>query len=44
MNAAEGLAIRVARAEVPRGRHTVEIRIRDVDRNLTAQLFTVTVR
>ena len=40
----EGLAIRVAQAEVPRGRHTVEIRIRDVDRNLTAQLFTVTVR
>ena len=40
----DGFAIRIAETVLPNGRHSVEIRIRDVERNLSAQIFTVTVR
>jgi hypothetical protein len=40
----DGLALRIAQAEVPPGRHSVEIRIRDIGSNLSARILTVTVR
>jgi len=40
----DGLALRVEEAQVPPGRHSVEIRIRDTGSNLSARLLTVTVR
>jgi hypothetical protein len=39
-----GTVIDVAESELPRGRHTVEILIADVDENLSSRIFTVTVK
>lgn len=39
-----GTVIDVKESELPRGRHTVEIEISDVKKNLSRQIFTVTVK
>ncbi len=39
-----GTAIDVAESELPRGRHTVEIQIADVEENLSRRIFTVVVK
>ncbi len=40
----DGTQIDVAESELPEGRHTVEIEIRDVEGHRSSQLFTVTVK
>jgi hypothetical protein len=39
-----GTVIDVKESELPRGRHTVEIEIADTHKNLSRQIFTVTVK
>ena len=39
----DGLEIHVGEAELPEGRHSVEIQIQDTEENLSTLLFTVTV-
>ena len=40
----EGTVIDVAESELPTGRHTVEVEIADVARNLSRRIFTVTIK
>ena len=39
-----GSGIDVAESELPRGRHTVEVQISDVEKNFSRQVFTVIVK
>jgi len=40
----KGSRIDVAESELPRGRHTVEVQISDVEKNFSRQIFTVIVK
>ena len=40
----KGSRIDVAESELPRGRHTVEVQISDVEKNFSRKIFTVTVK